>query len=222
MTNYQKNLLLILLLIVLLLKDFSLGIINAPKILNLIDSHVSSNLNTELEKKYQELTLNYNYTDFYPYNLEHTKILYRSPYNFNQIITIYKGTNANIFPNMLVINDKGLVGLIKKCYSNSSEVALLTSPDYVLPVKINEAYGEMFYNKNNLIVHGIKASTIINEGDSVYTSDLSIYPENILIGKVSKINLDTYEIEKILEIEPVVDFDKLNYVSIIPLLRGQE
>ncbi len=222
MTNYQKNFLLILLLVILMMKDYALGVINASKVFNLTDSQVSNMLNQELATKYQELTNSYNYNDFYPENLEHSKILYRTFYNFNKTITIYKGTKQNIKPKMLVINDQGLVGIINKCFLNSSEVILLTSSLYVLPVKINDYYGELSSFKDKLIVKGIKKSNEVKEGDLVYTSDLSIYPSPILIGKISSISLDNYELEKILEIEPAVNFNKLNYVSIIPILRGQE
>ena len=69
-------------------------------------------------------------------------------------------------------------------------------------------------------MEGIKAGDTLSIGDQVYTSDLSLYPENVLIGSIEAIETDRYQIEHFLKIKPSVHFDDLKYLSIITDLRG--
>ena len=99
---------------------------------------------------------------------------------------------------------------------------MLTNKDLNLSVKINENYGILKYENNELIVMGINNKGKLDIGDKVYTSDVSNYPKNVLIGFVSNISVDNYEIEKVLKITPAVNFNNLKYLSVITDLRGQE
>ncbi len=176
--------------------------------------------NKELEKNYQELVDAYGYEEKINYPLEKSKVLYRSLYDLNQKITIYKGKKEGIQEKNLVINEHGVVGIIEKTNDHSSEVMLLENPNLSLSVKINDSYGILTYQNQKLIVTGLDTKQVIHENDLVYISDLSLYPKNLLIGSVKRITKDRYEIEQILEIEPAVDFKNLKYVSVITTLRG--
>jgi len=54
-------------------------------------------------------------------------VIYRSPTFWYDKLTINKGSNDGIKISDVVINDRGLVGVISNIYSNSSEVDLLTN-----------------------------------------------------------------------------------------------
>ncbi len=69
---------------------------------------------------------------------------------------------------------------------------------------------------------GINNKGEVNVGDAVFTSDISIYPEKILIGQVEEVMFDHYEIEKVIKVNPAVDFKNLKFISIIKDLRGEE
>ena len=56
--------------------------------------------------------------------------------------------------------------------------------------------------------------------DTILTNNLSIYPENIVVGTIKEITLDHYEIEKKIKVTPAVDFENIKYISVITHLRG--
>ena len=56
----------------------------------------------------------------------------------------------------------------------------------------------------------------MNIGDYIYTSGLGgVFPAGILIGKVSEITTDSYDLAKIIKVQPTVDFTDINYVSVL-------
>lgn len=187
-----------------------------------IASAVKDERETALEEKENKMIAAYQFDDYLDYHLEYSKVLFRDIYHFKKNITIYKGKNYNIKKNNLVITKDGLVGVVTKVDAYSSIVQLLTNENTSLSVKSNNSYGILKYKENELVVEGIDNKSSIEIGEKIYTSDLSLYPEHILVGVVKDIRYDKYEIEQILSIEPVVDFNNLSYLAVITDLRGAE
>ena len=186
------------------------------------DQYICEIKNEEIEAKYQELVSSYGYEDSLPYKTEKSKVLFRNIYDLKDSITIYKGYEEGIQKNNLVINQDGLIGIITKVNSHTSDVMLLTNKDLNLSVKVGDAYGILAYENDQFIIKGINNKQEINEQEGVKTSDISIYPEGIFIGRVEKVELDDYLIEKKITITPSVSFDKIKYVTILTDLRGIE
>ena len=92
--------------------------------------------------------------------------------------------------------------------------------DLHLSVKINDSYGILKYKEGKFIVEGINNKGNIHVQDKIITSDISIYPENVLVGYVETVEDNIYEIEKIITVTPSVNFEELKYVSIITDMRG--
>jgi rod shape-determining protein MreC len=218
----RKYLLLIILIICFLAREkvyeYLIKLEDFTKIEDNIKSIKSDNENNLA----LELNNAYNYNFLTNYNLEYSKVLYRDIYNLKNEITIYKGKNNNIKENNLVINDLGLVGVVTKVNENSSVVRLLTNNKTNISVKIGDYYGILKYQDNKLVVEGINNKSNISIGDEVKTSDIAILPENILIGYVTNLSMDKYEIERVIELSSVVDFNNLKYVSVMTSLRGEE
>ena len=222
MTKKAKIGIYILIIVMVLLKEEVYQILFQAGMKNQTFERICHIKNTTLEEKYKELVTAYGYEDAVPYHLEQSKILYRDIYNVNKQITIYKGQQNGLAIKNLVINEKGLVGIIREVNKNSSIVDLLPNENLNLSVKIKDNYGILKYKNNELIIEGINNKGNIEVGDQVMTSDISIYPENILIGTIKSVENDNYEIEKKIKVTPQVDFNNLKYVSIIKDLRGAE
>lgn len=217
----KKILFLLFIVIFFILAEFVYFPLKNSKFKLINDSVYDTRLE-ELNKKEENLVNAYGFDDYINYGILYSKVLFRDVYHFNKEITIYKGSRDNIKKNYLVIDDKGLIGVVSSVDKNTSRVQLLYNEDTSLSVKIGNSYGILKCVDNNLIVEGIDNKEKIEEGEVVKTSDISIYPEGIKIGTVESIFYDKYEIEKKVIINPYVSFDDISYVGIIMDLRGQK
>lgn len=163
MTKKARILLYFIIIVAFFLKEEVYGFLMEKRIRESENNSICQIKNEVLEEKYQELVTNYGYDDVLPYTLEHSKVLYKDIYNLNKQITIYKGSNQNVQENNLVINEKGLVGIVRKVNKNSSVVDLLEKDGLNLSVKINNSYGILKYKNQELIVEGISSKEKIDK-----------------------------------------------------------
>ncbi len=222
MTKKGKMVFILLIIVAILLKEEIYALLFKASLTSKTEEQVCAIKNEVIEEKYKELTSSYGYNDSVPYNVSNSKILFRDIYDLGKHITIYKGSKDGYQEKNLVINEYGLVGIISKVNAHSSEVDLLIQNNLNLSVKINENYGILKYEEGTLLIKGINNKGEVEVGDLVYTSDISIYPEKILIGEVKEVSFDNYEIEKLIKVTTAVDFENLKYISVITDLRGQE
>lgn len=178
-------------------------------------NYIMDDYTKHLESEYNEL-LKINEIDYNTnLNITISRILYRDIYDYHNYITIYKGSNAGIKENMVVINDLGLVGVITDVSKNNSKVRLITSNESDISVKINESYGILKVSNGTLIVSDLSNYDNISVGDKIYTSGIGNLIGDIYIGEVSNISLNSTNIEKIITVAPSVDFDNLKYIAVI-------
>lgn len=149
------------------------------------------------------------------YNIIYSKIILRDIYQFYDEITIGKGTSDGVKEQDLVINELGVVGIIKKADQHSSVVSLLTNSGIELSVRINHSYGILSSEDHEIIVKNIKLDQEIKEGDQVYTSGLTSIPGDVLVGKVKEIRTDGLELEYVLDVASVADMQNLSYVAVL-------
>ena len=71
-------------------------------------------------------------------------------------------------------------------------------------------------------MEGIADNTEIKEGDMVLTTGMGdIFPSGILVGKVSKITKDNFDLARTVEVKSDVNFDDIRYVTILKR-QGEE
>ena len=179
-------------------------------------------LRREIDKLKEELDIDYTLTD---YEYLNSTVISRNVGYWYNTITIDKGTYNGVEKDMVVINGKGLIGKVIRTTTFTSDVRLLTTSDTnnKISVMISNGTYSLYglingydYNENLLEVEGISNTKDVNVGDYVYTSGLGgIFPSGILIGMVSEITTDSYDLAKIIKVTPSVDFTDINYVSIL-------
>ena len=189
-----------------------------------IDSIEAENieLRRQLDALKEELNINYTLSD-YEY-LNATVISRNVGYWYNKL-TINKGSYNGVEKDMVVICSKGLIGRVVKTSTFTSDVRLITTSDTNNKISVhvsngdNNLYGVINgydYKKSVLELEGISNTKDVNVGDYVYTSGLGgIFPAGILIGTVTEITTDSYDLAKIMKVTPSVDFNDINYVSIL-------
>ena len=179
-------------------------------------------LRRQIDALKNELTIDYTLTD---YEYLNATVVSRNVGFWYNTITIDKGTYNGVEKDMVVINSKGLIGRIIKTSTFTSDVRLITTSDTNNKISVHISNGDYDlyglinsydYNDNYLEVEGISNTKDVRVGDYVYTSGLGgIFPSGILVGTVSEISTDSYDLAKIIKVKPSSDFTDINYVSIL-------
>jgi rod shape-determining protein MreC len=182
--------------------------------------------NKELKDSLKELkkTLDLNIL-MNDYNLVNTTIINRDIGNWYNTILADKGEKNGIKVGMIATSSDGLIGKVIKTTFYTSEIKLITTPDLNVKISVginsdnNITYGILSgYDVNNkqLSVVDIIDNTPIKVGDKVVTSGLSeTYPKGILIGSISKVEMDEFGISKSVGVTPSVNFNNLRFVTIL-------
>ena len=179
-------------------------------------------LRRQLDALKEELNIDYSLTD---YEYLNASVISRNVGYWYNTVTIDKGTFNGVEVDMVVINGKGLIGKVIRTTTFTSDVRLITTRDTnnKISVKISNGDYNLYglingydYKNNYLIVEGISNTKDVNIGDFIYTSGLGgVFPSGILIGEVSDITTDSYDLAKIIKVRPSVNFTDINYVSIL-------
>lgn len=189
-----------------------------------IDSLTVENqeLREQLNKLKEELNINYTVNG---YDFLNATVISRNISYWYNTITIDKGSYNGVEVDMVIVNNKGLIGKVISTTAFTSEVRLLTTNDTInkISVAINNGSKKIYglikgynYEENYLEVEGISAGDPIANGNFVYTSGLGgIFPSGILIGKVEGLTKDEYDLSKIINVTPSVDFNDINYVAVL-------
>ena len=137
---------------------------------------------------------------------------------------INKGENANIQKGMVVVAAQGLIGQVTSVGSNWSIVQSLANENIVVAVMADSTREATGYikgykdrqNRNLAKVYDLPIDSEIKEGDVIMTSGVGmLYPKEIRIGEVTKVEEDKVKVMKSAIVKPYVDFNKLEELFVI-------
>ena len=180
----------------------------------------------ELQKEVNDLkkTLDLNATLSEYTTINSTVVNRNIGYWYNNL-TIDKGSKNGIKKGDAVVTNEGLIGKVINVSNFSSSVKLLTSDEISnkISVKVEDNnsyyYGLLIgYNEEKKVyeVEGITDYKKIKEGDMVTTTGLTDYfPSGLLVGKVSRIVKDEYDLSSIVEVSPAVNFENISTVVVL-------
>ncbi|MGM0874426.1 MAG: rod shape-determining protein MreC [Bacillota bacterium] len=170
-------------------------------------------------------------------------VIGRNPDRWYDYISIDKGAQDGIEPNMAVVTAQGLVGKVKSISQFTSTVQLLSATDLknrisaeVQPVEnkgkdettsssekvmgLIEGYDE---EKGALLLRRIESNAKLVEGQKVITSGKGeVFPEGILIGEIIEIEPDTYGLEQMAYVKPAANFYDINRVWVAKRVSESE
>lgn len=182
--------------------------------------------NEELKKQLDDMKelLNIDET-IAEYSYLNANVISRNIDYWNDTVIINKGEHDGIESGMPVVVGMNLVGKVISTSTFNSTVRLLTATNIVdkISVKINNngnyIYGILNgYNieTGTYIIEGISQNVDIENDSIVTTTGMGdIYPSGIVIGNVTGITTDTFDLSKILEVKSNVDFDNINYLTVL-------
>lgn len=133
------------------------------------------------------------------------------------------GTSNGVHNQDPVITDQGLIGFISSANAVSSKVTTILSPDlqagaYDKKTKDSGivAGNALYADDNKTTLTKIDANAKIEKDDIITTSGIGgIYPENLIVGKVSDIKYDKYDATKYAVVTPFEDIRKVTDVVVL-------
>lgn len=157
-------------------------------------------------------------------NCINSTVIYRNPTYWYDELVINKGKNDNIQINSVVINNKGIIGIIDKVYDNSSIVSLITNinKDKKITVGITNDKDTIYgiiskYDKykNELIISEITKDIELKDDLNVITTNFTnTFKEGLIIGKVKDIKNDEEGLSKNVIVTPITDYNNIKYVCV--------
>ncbi len=152
------------------------------------------------------------------------EVIARDTDNLFSTLTINKGSRSGVQKGMTVVayqqDMEGLVGKVVAVGPGSSQILPLYDPQCMVSARLDRTRDEGLVNgegkdSGTVLMRYVKsiAKDAIEYGDLVVTSGLGgLYPKGINIGRIRDIRAQAYETSLELEVEPVVNFDRLEYV----------
>ena len=141
-------------------------------------------------------------------------VINQTPGLYTKQVIINAGLNYNIVKDLAVINEKGLVGKTILSTNSNSKVLLINDSSSSIPVKTlsDNSYSMLTGSADGkyLISSYTQNNQLPRLGDLLVTSgNAKIFPRDILVAKVIKVNADHYIAL------PYVDFNNLNYLQVV-------
>ena len=182
--------------------------------------------NEQLKKEISELKeIKEDIDEYEDYKMIEAKVIKRNIGYWDNIITIDKGSKSGIEENLAVITNKGLIGTTTNVSNYYSDVKLITNPEINPKISVQVKSDDKYFpgilnrydkNENVLIIDGISEYDNIEVSSLVYTTSYnSNIPSGVLLGVVSKITKDEYDLSKRLHVKSDVDFNNISYVNVL-------
>ncbi|SER74695.1 rod shape-determining protein MreC [Gracilibacillus ureilyticus] len=186
--------------------------------------------NQEKTKEIEELQaiLGKTESDFLQnFNAIQASVVARSKDYWFKQITINKGTQDGVGPNMAVITGEGMIGKVQTSSPFTSTVLLLNGFDRSNRISVNVDQDENAADMSGFIV-GYDEETDyllleLNEnndnlkaGQVVFSSGLGgVFPKGLEIGEVTEVTEGRYSLTKVAYVKPSADFESVHHVIVI-------
>lgn len=205
---------------------FSLGITNARL------SAENAALRKQLQRRImsqEKYTMNRPDTvDAPAYVFTSAKVINNSVNKQFNYITLNKGSRQGVKPDMGIINDQGLVGVITNVSLNYSTGLSLLNKRFSVPAKISKSnyFGALVWDGehyNTADLNEIPFHIVVNVGDTVVTSGFSnVFPDGIMIGTIKDFNMESGTNFYNIKVELSTNFKTLKYVELVQNTKRAE
>tara|TARA_B100001094_G_scaffold78741_1_gene75028 strand:+ start:2285 stop:3106 length:822 start_codon:yes stop_codon:yes gene_type:complete len=129
----------------------------------------------------------------FPFKVKKANILKNSYQNQRNFLILDIGSENGVHPEMGVISNNGIVGVVHSVTKNYSNVISILNQDLKINVRTNKnpAFGSLVWSGKNPLefkIEDIVSNASLAKGDTIITGGMSSYfPLGIPIGKISKL-----------------------------------
>lgn len=141
-----------------------------------------------------------------------------NPYNY---ITVNKGRLDSIQPEMGVMDQNGVVGMVNTVSDHHARIISLLNPNFRLSCKLrgNDAFGSLVWDGKSpyeAILEELPKQVRFHKGDTIITSGYSaVFPEGIPVGTIIGSTRGEDDNFNTLRIKLLTDFSTLSTVKVI-------
>lgn len=141
-----------------------------------------------------------------------------NPYNY---ITVNKGRFDSIQPEMGVMDQNGVVGVVNTVSDHHARIISLLNPNFRLSCKLrgNDAFGSLVWDGKSpyeAILEELPKQVRFHKGDTIITSGYSaVFPEGIPVGTIIGSTRGEDDNFNTLRIKLLTDFSTLSTVKVI-------
>ena len=192
--------------------------------------------NASLRKKLQAMKMQYekypttrpDTVDAPAYYFASARVISNSVNKQFNYITINKGARQGIKPDMGIISSDGVVGVITSVSKNYATGLSILNKRISIPAKINKNnyFGSLVWDgehDNTADLKEIPFHIVVNVGDTVLTSGYSsIFPEGIMIGTISKFDVESGTNFYNIKVNLSTNFRSLKYVEVVKNTKQDE
>ena len=162
------------------------------------------------------------------YNFVMARVISNSIANPNNYITIDRGHLDGVSPEMGVIDQNGVVGIVNVVGPHASRVISLLNPHIRLSCKLRASgfYGSLVWDgksPQHAVLEELPKHLTWHKGDTIVTSGYSaVFPEGIIVGVVEGLARDLSDSFVSLRIRLTTNFSQLSSVRVITnSMKGQ-
>lgn len=155
-------------------------------------------------------------------------VINNSVNKMNNYLTLNKGYEQGIQPEMGVVSSKGIVGIVKEVSPNFSTVISVLHQKFHLSAKLKRQgyFGSLAWDGNDYkvgVLRDIPSHVNFSEGDTVVTSGYSsIFPEGLTVGYLLDANKNPGEVFYSARVKFSDDLKRLSNVYIINNIFKEE
>lgn len=146
-------------------------------------------------------------------------VIGRDPSPFLHYVIINRGSDEGLRRGMPVVTQQGLVGQISAVTAGAARVQLINDPGSTVNVLLQQSDTEAVLVgsiSGEVNLEFIPQAATVQAGDIIVTSGYGgDYPANILIGQVSTVRSNAYDLFQSASVQSAVDFSQLEIVLVI-------
>lgn len=155
--------------------------------------------------------------------LQVAKVIARNFGDIRDSVYIDVGLDKGVQKEMAVVTGDGFVGIVDEVYGDYAKVLLLTSPRCKVGARVIRSdsravgvTGGRSTIDGKLIMRHVYRDASIRENDVIVTSGFSgNHPENIIIGRVSAVHMDSVGLLQEAEVVPAADISDVERVMVV-------
>jgi rod shape-determining protein MreC len=151
------------------------------------------------------------------------RVVGKEPAYWYQTIVVDRGRKDDVLEGMIVRAPRGVVGQVIHTGEHYSKILLANAPSSAIDAMIqkNRTRGILKgAGERGYVLHYVLKNADVEEGDYIVTAGIGgVFPAGIPLGRVSKIHKKRRGMFQEIEVQPHVDFQKLEFVFIDPTDR---